>query len=239
MKSEKQEKIVGIIGGMGPDATVDILKRIIRLTPAKDDIDHIHCIVDNNSKVPSRIKALIDGGSEPPGPHLAIMGQKLEQWGADFLIIPCNTAHYYYQDIKDAVSIPVIHLIDVVVSKFVQSHPQLKKVGIAASTAVLLTDLYKKRFHAHGIEVLYPDDLYQQKLLDVIKRVKAGETVDAVTETISTIFNHITEKGAEVIIIACTELSVVCGEMPFRMIDAAEVLAQETVDVVKRGKFIQ
>ncbi len=86
------EKVVGIIGGMGPEATVDLMRRIIANTPALDDIDHIRCIVDNNPKIPSRIKALIEADGESPGPVMAAMGKSLEAYGVDFLAIPCNTA---------------------------------------------------------------------------------------------------------------------------------------------------
>ena len=110
----KKQKVVGIIGGMGPGATIDLMKRIICLTPALDDIDHIRCIVDNNPKVPSRIKAIIEGNGEDPGPCMADMGKCLESFGADFLVIACNTAHYYYDVIQNAVNIPVINLIDIV-----------------------------------------------------------------------------------------------------------------------------
>ena len=119
--TETKEKIVGILGGMGPEATVDLMQRIIRLTPALDDADHIRCIVDNNPKVPSRIKAIIEGGGEDPGPCMAEMGRRLESWGADFLVIACNTAHFYYDAVRDAVTIPVINLIDLV-ANHVQEH---------------------------------------------------------------------------------------------------------------------
>ena len=90
------EMVPGIIGGMGPEATVDLMQRIIANTSAIDDVDHIRCIVDNNPKIPSRIKAILEQGGENPGPSMAEMARRLEKWGADFLVIPCNTAHYYY-----------------------------------------------------------------------------------------------------------------------------------------------
>ena len=130
------EKVVGILGGMGPEATVDLMQRIIRLTPALDDIDHLRCIVDNNPKVPSRIKAIIEGHGEDPGPHMAEMARKLEAYGTDFLVIACNTAHYYYETVKEAVEIPVINLIDLVASHIKQQYPRQDKVGILASPAV-------------------------------------------------------------------------------------------------------
>ena len=127
--AEKKEKIVGILGGMGPDATVDLMQRIIRLTPALDDADHIRCIVDNNPKVPSRIKAIIEGGGEDPGPCMADMGRRLASWGADFLVIACNTAHYYHGAVQQAVDIPVINLIDLVTNHVKDHFPDTGVAG--------------------------------------------------------------------------------------------------------------
>ena len=137
------ERTVGILGGMGPEATVDLMQRIIRLTPALDDADHIRCIVDNNPKVPSRIKAIIEGDGEDPGPCMADMGRRLEAWGADFLAIACNTAHYYYDAVREAVHIPVINLIDLVANHVKDQFPELGKVGILASPAVAAAVLEK------------------------------------------------------------------------------------------------
>ena len=137
----REEKTVGIIGGMGPEATIDLMQRILRLTPAPkgkdmDDIDHIRCLVDNNPKIPSRIKAIIDKDGVDPGPFIADMAKGLESWGADFLAIPCNTAHYYYDIVQSAVNIPVINLIDIVCHHIGTHFPDHDKIGILASTAV-------------------------------------------------------------------------------------------------------
>ena len=104
-------KMVGVIGGMGPDATVDLMRRVLAATPANDDIDHVRMIVDNNPQVPSRIKALIDKTGESPGPCMADMGKRLQNYGVDFLVIPCNTAHHYYRNVVDAVRVPVLNMI--------------------------------------------------------------------------------------------------------------------------------
>src|ERR1700679_257808 len=106
-----KQKPVGVIGGMGPEATVDFLRRIVAATPARDDADHIHVLVDNNPQIPSRIAALIDGHGEDPAPVLCAMARGLEKQGADFLVMPCNTAHYYLQRIARAVNIPVLDMI--------------------------------------------------------------------------------------------------------------------------------
>src|SRR5690606_12563971 len=98
-----RDKIVGIIGGMGPEARVDLMRRIINATPVEDDADHIRMLVDNNPKVPARIKAISDGTGESPAPCLIEMAQGLERQGADFLVIPCNTAHHYYEEVASSV----------------------------------------------------------------------------------------------------------------------------------------
>src|SRR5579872_2815690 len=87
--------IIGILGGMGPEATVDLMRRVIAATPARSDADHIHMIVDNNPKVPSRIAAIIETTGPDPAPELIRMAQSLERAGADALAMPCNTAHAY------------------------------------------------------------------------------------------------------------------------------------------------
>ena len=121
-------KTVGILGGMGPDATIDLMARVIRTTPAEDDADHIRMLVDNNPKVPSRIKAIIEGTGESPAPCLAAMAQGLEKQGADFLVMPCNTAHFYFDEIAGSVSIPFVNLIDLTVAAAIEILANLKKV---------------------------------------------------------------------------------------------------------------
>lgn len=231
-----REKVPGILGGMGPEATVDLMRRIIALTPALDDCDHVRCIVDNNPKVPSRMKAIIDGDGENPGPCMAEMGRRLEAWGADFLVIPCNTAHHYYRDVAEAVSIPVVHLIDLVVATVMADHPGIRKVGVLASTAVVMTKLYETRFAERGVEVVYPDGPEQARLLGVIRRVKAGETGEKVRTDFAGICAHLGERGAELAILGCTELGIIGERLPLCSVDAADVLAREIVSVVKAGK---
>ncbi|MEM6545430.1 MAG: aspartate/glutamate racemase family protein, partial [Pseudomonadota bacterium] len=103
-------KTVGIIGGMGPEATVDLMSRVIALTPATDDADHIPMLVDNNSQVPSRIAALLEGTGTSPEPVLIAMAERLQHMGAQLLAMPCNTAHHYHQAVQAAVQIPFLDM---------------------------------------------------------------------------------------------------------------------------------
>lgn len=237
MNSEANtEKTVGILGGMGPEATVDLMQRIIANTPAIDDIDHIRCLIDNDPKIPSRIKAILDGDGANPGPYLAQMAKGLESWGADFLIIPCNTAHAYYSYVAEAVDIPVVHLIDLVVDQVARNSGTTEQVGVLGSHTIIRTQLYTDKFAAVGRQVLYPDQKHQELLFQIIRRVKKGETDITIRQELRAIAQHLKEKGATTAILGCTELGIIAEDLPLVVVDAAEVLAQEVVAVAKNQK---
>ncbi len=232
-----REKILGIIGGMGPEATVDLMQRIINNTPVADDIDHIHCLVDNNPKVPSRMKAILTDDGENPGPCMAEMARRLEGWGADFLVIPCNTAHYYYSFVTEAVSIPVINLIELVAETVISENPGITEIGILGSTTIIKTELYKNAFSKRGVAVVYPDDEMQDKLFQVIKNVKSGNTHKDVCESFADICRHMEKKNVTLAVLGCTELGIISESAPIPTLDAAELLAKEIVSVAKNGKM--
>lgn len=234
--TNNSEKTVGILGGMGPEATVDLMQRIIANTPARDDVDHIRCLVDNDPKIPSRIQAILGNHDENPGPYLARMAKGLEAWGADFLVIPCNTAHAYYSYVAEAVHIPVVHLIDLVVDQVVREKGTAECVGILGSNTIVKTQLYTEKFAAVGMQVIYPDDDVQEQLFQIIRRVKKGETDGLILQELRTIARHLKAKGATTAILGCTELGIIAEDLPFLVIDAAEVLAQEVVAVAKNLK---
>jgi aspartate racemase len=233
--TQTREKIAGIIGGMGPEATVDLMQRIIRLTPATDDKDHIRCIVDNNPKVPSRIKAIIDGDGEDPGPVMADMARRLDAWGADFLVIPCNTAHVYYDAVQQAVTIPVINMIDRVVEAVETRFGSEKKIGMLASPAVAITKLYTRRFKALGMAEAWPDPEHQALLFNIIRQVKTGRISPDLHQQYARVCNHLKDREVRVAVVACTELSALGGDLPIDTIDASQVLAEAIVQVVKQS----
>ena len=103
-------KIIGVLGGMGPDATVDFMSKVIALTPADKDQDHIHMIVDHNPGVPNRQAAILGDGQDP-GPELAAMAARLEAAGADYLVIPCNTAYVFKDAVVGASGVPCLSLL--------------------------------------------------------------------------------------------------------------------------------
>lgn len=228
------EKTVGIIGGMGPEATADFMLRIIRFTDAKDDADHVHCLIDNNPKIPSRIKALLENGKVSPGPTMAEMGRRLEQWGADFLCIPCNTAHNYYDDVKNAVSIPVLHIIELTSKAMKELVPDAVKAGILASPAVRITGLYEGPCRALGMTPVYATPEREAELLRIIKDIKKGDTGPSVLKRYQTVIADLVEQGADVLAVACTELGILHEAVyPVPVVDAADALAKTAVGIAK------
>nr|CAA6806164.1 MAG: Aspartate racemase (EC [uncultured Thiotrichaceae bacterium] len=221
-------KTVGVIGGMGPDATVELMQRVIAATPAEDDADHIHMLVDNNPKIPSRLKALLDGGGENPGPVIAQMAQQLEQAGVDFLVIPCNTAHYYHRYAQEAVDIPVWHLIQLSLQN-IKAHYPVKRVGLLASSAVQKIELFEPFFAEADLELVYPGADTQVVIMQVIRAVKAG----ALTDELLSEYNRCVAgmDGVDAYLLGCSELSVLLNrhqqELP--VVDALQVLADGIV----------
>lgn len=227
----EQYGTVGILGGMGPEATVDLMQRIISHTSAADDIDHVRCLVDQNPKVPSRIKYLLEGGSVSPGPCLADMARGLEANGADFLCIACNTAHNWHGEVAAAVGIPVLNIIEIASAAAAQKlGGRPGKVGILASPAVRLTGLYKNPLARLGLEPLYAGEDDEKRLLGVIRSIKAGDTGEDVRSAFAGIVRHLEERGADALIIACTELGVIGAVTKLPLVDAADALAAAIVE---------
>jgi aspartate racemase len=222
---------------MGPEATLDLMQRVIKATPADDDCDHIHLVVDNNPQVPSRIKALIDRTGEDPLPCLQEMARKLEAWGVDFLAMPCNTAHFYHSGIQDAVSIPLLNMIELCVDAVLEHSPQVQSVGLLASTAVLNLGLYDHACDSHSIKVLHPDTELQSRLMQAIRNIKKGQSGAGERITLQQNADNLVSKGAEVLLIACTELSILSGELKSALPcwDAAQTLAEAIVREARGG----
>jgi len=230
-----EEKIVGVIGGLGPEATVDLMRRVIESTPAKDDADHIRMIVDNNPKIPSRIKALIEGTGESPAPLMAEMARKLAAFGADFLVIPCNTAHFYYDDICSAVDIPILNMVDLTVENVLKENPFVQTVGLLASEAVLRTRLYQRRFEERRVKQISPSAQLQTRIMTSIRKIKVGKYQEADKRTLQTAAEELVRRKAEVLIVACTELSIISDsiDVEIPVYDASQVLAEGIVRIVK------
>ena len=219
---------IGIIGGMGPAATVQLMTAVIARTPVLDDQDHVPMIVDNNPRVPSRIKALIDGTGEDPGPVLQRMARGLEAAGAQALAMPCNTAHHYAARIADAVDIPLLDMVEL-------SARQLEvkgvgRVGILGSPALRLAGVFDRAFSERGLTALYPED--DAGMLAAIRAIKVVSGQSPETQRILTAAaGKLRDRGATLLLVACTEFSLmvdaIAGHGP--VLDTLDILADAVV----------
>jgi aspartate racemase len=225
------EKVVGVIGGMGPAATVDFMRRLVAATPAHDDRDHLHVMVDNNPKVPSRIAALIEGTGADPAPALCQMAKGLEAQGADFLVIPCNTAHYYLPEIARSVNIPVLDMVGLSVQKLAAADPAPRRIGLLASPAVRLVGLYQKRIEEMGLQAVFPSPHHESRLLAVIKAVKSGQIETRHHQDYTAVAENLLDAGADAFLIACTELSVIGPPLAaaIPIMDSLDILVEATI----------
>jgi len=220
-------RIVGVIGGMGPEATVELMRRVIAMTQARDDQDHVHLIVDNNPQIPSRIAHLIEGTGADPTPELQRMARGLCAAGAQALAMPCNTAHGYADAIRAAVAVPLLDMVELTVSRIVERAPG-GRVGLLASTAVIRTQLYARPLQRHGVTLQMPGQ--QDRVMEVIKAVKRGETGDAVRRPLASFARELAG-SSDVLLVACSELSMLADSIDAvaPVIDSLDVLSEAIV----------
>jgi len=228
------EKIMGILGGMGPEATIDLFYKIIKFTPAEKDQDHLRIIIDNNPKIPDRTAAIL-GKGEDPLPALQESAKNLEKAGADFIIIPCNTAHYFLPLIQESVKIPILNMIQETAKETQKRIPQIKKVGLLASIGTYKTEIYHQQFKKYNIEVISPEERDKEEVMKIIYAVKAGNLSEEIKKNILIIAQKLIDKRAEAIIAGCTEIPLILkeGDVPVPIIDPTQVLAKIAVQKAK------
>ncbi len=224
-------KVVGVLGGMGPDATVDFMSKVIALTPAEKDQDHIQMLVDHNPTVPNRQDAILGEGADP-GPAMAAMAKRLQDAGADFLVMPCNTAYVFEQSIIDAVDVPLISIITETIAALPE---KCKRVGLLATDGCLKAGVYQNALQGKGIESIEPDGDDMQELMGLIYAIKAGDTGAAVADTMRALAEELVSRGAEAIIAGCTEIPLVLDDSMLNvpLVSSTDVLAAKTVQLAK------
>jgi aspartate racemase len=230
MTEQRAEKTVGVIGGLGPEATLDFFAKVLQRTEAKTDQDHIRVIIDNNPKVPNRNDA-IAGLGPASGPALARTAQALERAGADFLVMVCNTAHAFQDDIAKAVRIPFISLIDEVCAELGRRLPQARRIGLLAAQGCLDARLYQTALRQRGLEPVILDDHEQARFMQLLYRIKAGDRSADLRAEMRHLGGRLAKLGAEAVIAACTEVPLVLAEndLTCPVLDSTGILAGRCV----------
>ena len=223
-------RTIGVVGGMGPWATLDFFEKVLRATPARRDQEHLRLIIDNNPKIPDRGPAIL-GDGEDPTPALVATARNVEAAGADLIVIPCNTAHYFFQAIQAAVRVPVVHIMQEVAGAASRRFPRIGRVGLLATRATVATGLYQDAFRPLGAEVLVPDERGQEVIDRLIYAIKAQGVDDALRSAGVAVGRGLNRAGAEAMILGCTELPLVLGEdtLGLPILDSNLILAEVAV----------
>ncbi len=234
-----QKKIVGVLGGMGPDATVDFMSKVIARTntinkangKAGADQDHIRMLIDHNPRIPNRHEA-IKGVGEDVGAYLADMATRLENAGADFLVMVCNTAHAFQADIQQAAKIPFVSIIDEVIAELKNTQPQNTKVGVMAAQGCLDAELYQHALNEAGFQLVVWSDAELAEFMDVVYQIKGGKTDEQIKQAMLSLANTLIDKGAEVILAGCTEIPLVLHEdsLSVPMLSSTDILVNRVID---------
>ncbi|MGP7961043.1 aspartate/glutamate racemase family protein [Sanguibacter sp. A247] len=224
--------LVGVIGGVGPLATAYFLNHVVRLTVAERDQDHVDMIVLNHATIPDRTAFILGASADDPGPVLARDAQRLEAFGADFLVMPCNTAHYFTQQVLDAITVPFVSIIATTVDAARERVAGLRAVGLLATSGTASSGVYQDAFDAHDVTTLTPDEADQAIVSSIIyDQVKAGLPADL--DALRGVVERLVARGAQIIVLGCTELSVIAVDHHLLAdplyIDSTDQLARATI----------
>lgn len=224
------QKTAGVLGGMGPEATVDFMARVIELTDADCDQDHVRMLVDHNPHVPNRQEAILDGG-EDPGPVLADMAADLEASGADFLVIPCNTAYVFEDAILAATHVPLISIVGVSIAAAQERAPDASRIGLLVTDGCLKSGIYQSGLKAAGLEAELPTVEELGELMTLIRSIKGGKRTEDTARGMAALADALVSRGADAIIAACTEIPLVLGQdaVSVPLVSSTDALAEITV----------
>lgn len=224
------DRVIGILGGMGPEATLDLYRDIIRLTPAERDQDHIRVLIYSNPKIPDRTKGIEQTG-ESPVPSLIESARILDKGGAGIIAMPCNAAHHYLSEIQRQISIPILDMIEEACRRLCVQFPGSKSAGLIASNGTVLSGVYTKSLAKRGIAVLIPCEEDQQRTQVAIDQVKLGIHDRETREIFQSVGLHMAEAGAHVIILGCTEIPLAFDpdDVIYPTLNPTRILAEAAV----------
>ena len=230
------EKVIGILGGMGPEATVRLFETIVKLTPAKRDQDHLQVIVNNNPKIPDRTESISNNDRS----IVAVLEKSavaLQRAGADFIIMPCNTAHYYYADLVKSVNLPILNMIDEVATRVKQLLPGCQQLGVLSTTGTHVSRIYPEVLKENGIAVIDTPGEVQADVMEAVLKIKSKDKKERAVarDLILQAGNLLITQGAEGLVLGCTEIPLVINTDDFKVpvFDSLRILAEKAVDYAK------
>ncbi len=235
MNDDRERKVLGIIGGMGPLATVDLFRRILAATPVRTEQEHLRILIDCDPSTEDRTLA-IEGRGPSPLPKMAAAARRLVGAGAEFLAMPCNTAHYWYDDLCSTAAVPVLHMIRLTAQAAARHLPDATKFGLMATTGTVKTGLYGAFFAERGLELLIPTPEEQDLVMAAVygeDGIKAGRLDGPPRERADLAMAALVARGAEAIILGCTELPLLYPDAEHDgvpLLNSTQVLAEACVE---------
>ncbi len=223
----RKKRLIGILGGMGPSATLHLFELIIKYSGAKRDQEHIPLLILNNPEIPDRTDAILHR-KESPLPYLIEGAEILMKSGVFAIAIPCITAHYFIDEIRRKVKIKIIDRMEESIKEFKKLKPDEKTIGVLATDGTIKTGLLEKYFKAYDIKSVYPDDEFQRKVMETIYRIKAGFEYGGEFE--SAIYN-LRKKGVKTVFSGCTEVAMVLSGS--EIINPLEITAKRIIELSK------
>lgn len=225
-----KKKTIGILGGMGPLATADLYRKIIESTKADNDNGHIRVYIDGNSSIPDRTAAILYGGPDPVPEMLSAL-RNLEKCGADCIIMPCNTAHYFLPRLREQTSLPILDMTEISARHCAECFPG-QRVCLLATKGTILSHIYEPALERAGVDYLLPDEGAQDELMRLIYDVvKASRPIRPEAEAWRRLLDRLRGEGADCFLLACTELPILSGILaePGPFIDPTMELAREAI----------
>lgn len=215
---------------MGPAAAADFYARIVAAHGALRDQDHPPCILYSATQVPDRTAFLLGGGVDPT-PELVAAAGLIDAAGADFIAMPCNSAHAFLGALRAAVSVPFLDMIALAAAAVARVVPQARRIGVLATTGTVETALYGERLSGRGLQPVYPDAAAQQQVMAAIKDVKGGQPRNGSDPRLVAAARQLSERGADCIIMGCTEvpLALAVADSPLAAVDGNQVLVDTTL----------
>lgn len=228
---------VGVLGGLGPMASVYFYEMVVNMTDAKTDQEHVDMIITNRATTPDRTAFIVDNSKEDPSNILIDDAKKLEKYGVDFIVMTCNTAHYFYEKIEKNVNIPLVNIVEETIKHAKDTNH--KKLGILATTGNIKTRLYQNMCEKYGIEYLVLDETRQSQIMEIIyDDIKSGKPANM--DKFNSIVDYLKLNNCDGVILGCTELSILKNDNNLDgnfYIDSLEVLARETI--VRSGRKLK
>jgi aspartate racemase len=215
---------------MGPEATAEFYRQLIELSPAENDQDHLPVIMLSDPRVPDRTEYIL-GTGEPFFPYLVDLARALESFGADFIAMPCNTAHLFWQELSDAVSVPFLNIVEETVERIEGTcGDECRQIGILATKGTIKSSLYQRAISGRGLVPLVPSEGAQRRVHEVIKWIKAKVEEEASKAEIESAIRSLQSSGADAVILGCTELGLVDElQVSVPLFDSLKILVRATL----------